>query len=195
MVTHSNRWLDDIDSALLDRLRVDGRATLADLGKRVGLSPPAVKRRVDRLEREGLIVGYTAIVDETKLGRGLEAFAQLTFVGTTKVDEIASVAEDMAEVEAVYTTAGDPDALVHLRVRDVAHLRAAIDYLRRSGNVTGTKTLIVLGTRTMHFNDSSSSRPRSLGAEAAEPETSGTRSPGQHEPATTSMRRPSGSRR
>jgi Lrp/AsnC family transcriptional regulator, leucine-responsive regulatory protein len=139
---------DDIDLALVQRLVVDGRARLADLGKAVGLSAPAVKRRMDRLEAEGVITGYTAIVDNRRLGRPLEAFAQLTFLGTTKVSDIARIARDIPEVEAVYTTAGDPDALVHLRVRDVDHLRSAIDFLRRSGKVTGTKTLMVLDTWT-----------------------------------------------
>ncbi|MFN8164322.1 MAG: Lrp/AsnC ligand binding domain-containing protein [Solirubrobacterales bacterium] len=54
----------------------------------------------------------------------------------------------MPEVDAVHTIAGDPDALVHLRVRDVADLSRVIDLLRRSGKVTGTKTLIVLGSET-----------------------------------------------
>jgi len=139
---------DAIDDTLLDLLRDDGRASLADLGRRVGLSAPAVKRRMDRLEAEGVITGYTALVDDARLGRALEAFTELRFAGDTKVTDIASVARGMPEVQAVFTTAGDPDALVHVRVRDVGHLTAVIDRLRRSGRVTGTKTLMVLGTWT-----------------------------------------------
>ena len=62
--------------------------------------------------------------------------------------EIASIADDLPQVEAFYTTAGDPDAVAHLRVKDVAELTSVIDLLRRSGRVTGTKTLMVLDART-----------------------------------------------
>lgn len=138
--------LDGIDREITTLLVRDGRRTLADLGKEIGLSAPAVKRRLDRLEEEGVITGYTALVDHAKLGRTIEAFAELRFGGRTKVAEIARVASGLPEVEAIYTTAGDPDALVHLRVRDVADLTRVIDILRRTGKVTGTKTLIVLAS-------------------------------------------------
>lgn len=140
--------LDGIDLEMVDLLIRAGRRSLAEIGKTVGLSAPAVKRRLDRLEAEGVITGYTARVDHTKLGRPIEAFTELRFAGKTKVADIAGVAADLPEVEAVHTIAGDPDALVHLRVRDVADLTRVIDLLRRSGRVTGTKTLIVLATES-----------------------------------------------
>jgi Lrp/AsnC family transcriptional regulator, leucine-responsive regulatory protein len=95
-----------------------------------------------------VITGYTAQIDHAKLGRPIEAFTELRFSGRTRVPDIAGVARDLPEVDAVYTIAGDPDALVHLRVRDVADLTRVIDLIRRGGKVTGTKTLIVLGTQT-----------------------------------------------
>jgi Lrp/AsnC family leucine-responsive transcriptional regulator len=138
--------LDEIDRQIVDQLLEDGRRTLAEIGKSVGLSAPAVKRRLDRLEETEVIVGYTARVDYAKLGRPIEAFTELRFAGKTKVADIAGVAANLPEVEAIHTIAGDPDALVHLRVRDVADLTRVIDQLRRSGRVTGTKTLIVLAS-------------------------------------------------
>jgi Lrp/AsnC family leucine-responsive transcriptional regulator len=140
--------LDGTDREIVDLLLRDGRATLAEIGKTVSLSAPAVKRRLDRLEEDGVILGYGARVDHGKLGRTIEAFTELRFAGKTKVADIAGIARDLPEVDAVYTTAGDPDALVHLRVRDVADLTRVIDQLRRSGRITGTKTLMVLGTET-----------------------------------------------
>lgn len=139
---------DGTDLEILDLLVRDGRRTLASIGAEVSLSAPAVKRRVERLEELGVITGYTAQIDHAKLGRPIEAFTELRFAGSTKVGDIAGVARDLPEVDAVHTIAGDPDALVHLRVRDVADLTRVIDLLRRSGKVTGTKTLIVLGTAT-----------------------------------------------
>ncbi len=138
--------IDDIDEAIVELLRADGRATLAEIGERVGLSAPAVKRRIDRLQRTGVITGFTALVDHAKLGRPLQAFTELRFAGDTRVDHIAGVARDIPEVEAVFTLAGDPDAVVWLRVRDTAHLTQTIDQLRSTGSITGTKTLMVLNT-------------------------------------------------
>jgi Lrp/AsnC family transcriptional regulator, leucine-responsive regulatory protein len=140
----SETAIDDLDLALIDALRRDGRATLGELSATIGLSASAVKRRMDRLIGSGVIRGFTVVLDERRLGVELEAFALLSFAGTTAVDEIKRVAVDMPEVITVFTTAGDPDAIVHLRVRDVEHLTRAIDRLRRSERVTATKTLLVL---------------------------------------------------
>lgn len=137
--------LDGTDREIVALLIADARASLANIGRKVSLSPPAVKRRIDRLERLGVITGYTTLVDHAKLGRPLEAFAELRFAGNTRVDDIAAVAKGIPEVQAVYTTAGDPDALALLRVRDVDDLKRVIDRLRSTGTVVGTKTLMVLG--------------------------------------------------
>jgi Lrp/AsnC family transcriptional regulator, leucine-responsive regulatory protein len=138
--------LDEADRAILDLLAENARRTLGDIGQRVGLSAPAVKRRIDRLEAAGVILGYTARVDHAKLGRPLEAFTELRFSGDARVDAIAGIGADIPEVEAVFTVAGDPDALAWIRVSDVAELKRVVDRLRGSGEVVGTKTLIVLGT-------------------------------------------------
>jgi Lrp/AsnC family transcriptional regulator, leucine-responsive regulatory protein len=138
---------DELDEKILDVLRADGRAPLAEIGQAVGLSAPAVKRRIDRMESEGVITGYTVRVDIAKLGHTLEAFTEIRFAGATAVEDIADLGQGMPEVKAVHTIAGDPDALVHLQVRDVGHLTETINKLRKSGRVTGTKTLMVLGTR------------------------------------------------
>jgi DNA-binding Lrp family transcriptional regulator len=140
--------LDHTDRILLELLRADARMRLVDLGARVNLSVSAVKRRIDRLEASGLIQGYTIRVDTSRLGPTLEAFTELRFAGDTKVEDIKDVAAGLPEVQAVFTTAGDPDALVWIRVRDVNDLTRVIDLLRRSGRVTGTKTLMVLDTWT-----------------------------------------------
>jgi Lrp/AsnC family leucine-responsive transcriptional regulator len=140
--------VDGTDLEIIDLLVADGRRSLAGIGAVVSLSAPAVKRRLSRLEELGVITGFTAQVDHGKLGRPIEAFTELRFAGRTKVGDIAGVARGLEEVAAVHTIAGDPDALVHLRVRDVEDLTRVIDLLRRSGQVTGTKTLIVLGTES-----------------------------------------------
>ena len=138
--------LDSVDLAILDLLARDARRTFGYIGASVGLSAPAVKRRIDRLESSGVIRGYTTVVDHAKLGRPLEAFAEVRFSGNARVDSIANIGSGIPEVEAVFTVAGDPDALVWIRVRDVQDLKRVVDQLRSTGHVTGTKTMMVLGT-------------------------------------------------
>ncbi|MCW2951844.1 MAG: transcription regulator AsnC [Conexibacter sp.] len=138
--------VDDVDRAILELLREDARRTLTDIAQRVNLSAAPVKRRIDRLERSGVIAGYTVEIDHTRLGPSVEAFTELRFTGTTDVEEIVAAAARLPEVHEVYTTAGDPDALVHVRVDGVEHLQRVINQLRHSGSVIGTKTLMVLGT-------------------------------------------------
>ena len=138
--------LDETDREILELLQQDSRRSFAEIAKAVSLSAPAVKRRVSRLEELGVIRGYTLQIDHAKLGRPLDAFTELRFSGSTSVDSIATVASAIPEVETVFTIAGDPDALAWIRVRDVAELKHVIDRLRRSGKVTGTKTLMVLSS-------------------------------------------------
>ncbi|MFI8992540.1 Lrp/AsnC family transcriptional regulator [Streptomyces sp. NPDC053542] len=138
--------VDDIDHRLLRLLREDGRRTFSEMSVEVGLSVAAVKRRVDRLRDIGVITGFAAQIDQSKLGWGIEAFVELRYAGTTRVNEIVRSAYNVPEVQAVFTIAGDPDALIQVRVRDIAHLQQVIDGLRSAGRVTGTKTLMVLGS-------------------------------------------------
>ncbi len=140
----ADELLDATDHEILALLKEDARRTLADIAGRVTLSTAAVKRRIDRLQESGVILGFTVKVDHAKLGWGIEAFTELRFSGTTNVAEIVQTATRMPEAQAVFTIAGDPDALLWLRVRDVAHLQRTIDEIRRSHRVTGTKTLMVL---------------------------------------------------
>jgi Lrp/AsnC family leucine-responsive transcriptional regulator len=138
--------LDDVDAQIIELLVQDGRHSASEVGRQVGLSPAAAKRRIDRLEQVGVILGYRAVLDHAKLGSQIEAFTELRFAGTTQVDDIEAAVSGLSEVVEAFTTAGDPDALVRIRVADLAHLKRVIDRIRRSGKVTGTKTLIVLGS-------------------------------------------------
>ena len=136
--------LDDVDRRLIELLVEDGRRTFAELGRTVGLSVPAAKRRVDRLRELGVITGFTARVDHARLGWGIEAFTELRYTGTTNVEAILEHAAEVPEIQSVYAIAGDPDALVRVRVRDIPHFQRVIDTLRSSRKITGTKTLMVI---------------------------------------------------
>jgi Lrp/AsnC family transcriptional regulator, leucine-responsive regulatory protein len=136
--------LDDLDERIIDLLREDARRTITDIAAHVNLSPAPVKRRIDRLEELGVITGYTVSVDHALIGPSIEAFTELRFAGDADIDEILGAVERIPEIREVFTMAGDPDALLRIRVNDVEHLKAVVNLLRRTGRVTGTKTLMVL---------------------------------------------------
>jgi DNA-binding Lrp family transcriptional regulator len=138
--------LDDLDRKILDHLEHDGRATLADVGAAVGLSASAVKRRVDRLEDAGVIVGYAAVVSPEALGARLEAFVELYCADSiAPVDLLASVA-GLPSVVAAHTVAGDADAVVRVRVEGIEALERTIEQLRRDPKVMRTRTMVALST-------------------------------------------------
>jgi DNA-binding Lrp family transcriptional regulator len=139
---------DSIDLEILGLLEENARRTFGDIAERVALSTSAVKRRIDRMEQAGVITGYTVVVDHAKIGRPIQAFTEVRFAGTADMADIRTTALDLPEVQAVFATAGDPDALVWIRVSDVERLGKVIELLRHSGRVTGTKTLMVLETWT-----------------------------------------------
>jgi len=138
--------VDEIDLALLELLRADARRPVAELARAVNLSPAPVSRRIARLERHGVIAGYTTLVDEAKLGRGVEAFAEVRVRGDLDVAAVLELAASMPEAQEAFTVAGDPDALIRLVVDDAEQLRKAINVLRHSDGVLSTRTLLVIGS-------------------------------------------------
>ena len=138
--------IDETDRRLMQELVHNGRESIVELARRIQLSPAATKRRLDRLEDMGAIRGYTAILDHQMLGISFEAFTELRFAGDVAVADIQSISRSVPEVLEAYTIAGDPDALVRIRVRGVEHLQEVVDALRQQAGVVGTKTLMVLGS-------------------------------------------------
>ncbi|NIH78495.1 Lrp/AsnC family transcriptional regulator [Amycolatopsis viridis] len=138
--------LDEIDREILQLLRQDGRRTVRDIAGQIGLTVAPTKRRIDRLEETGVINGYTARIDTTKVDGELEAVVELRVVGNLELDTILSFAENIPEVTEVLTLAGDPDALVRVHATNTDDLQRVVNLLRTNGQVTGTKTLVVLGS-------------------------------------------------
>lgn len=135
--------IDEIDRQLLDLLRHDARVPVSELARAVNLSSAPVSRRLDRLEREGVIKGYVTVIDDHAAG-DLYAFTEIRLTGETETGVLEQVLREMDEVQNFFTVAGDPDVLVRLRVRDVDHLQRVVNTIRRTGKATGTKTLIVM---------------------------------------------------
>jgi Lrp/AsnC family transcriptional regulator, leucine-responsive regulatory protein len=140
--------VDLLDRQIIAVLTEDARAPASEVGRRVKLSPTAVARRMARLEEIGVITGYRALLNHAHLGSTIEAFVELRFDGDTQVDAIETAFAGLPELVEGFTVAGDPDALVRLRVRDLDHLKRVVNRIRRTGGIAGTKTLIVLGSTT-----------------------------------------------
>jgi DNA-binding Lrp family transcriptional regulator len=136
--------IDDVDQRIIASLVADARASYAEIGSRVSLSAPAVKRRVDRLRAAGVIRGFTAVIDPAAVGWTTEAFVELFCAGRTTPAQIAVAVRRLPEVVGAYTVSGEADALVHLRAADIAHLEDALERLRAQTFVTSTRSTIVL---------------------------------------------------
>ncbi|TVP68291.1 MAG: Lrp/AsnC family transcriptional regulator [Nitriliruptor sp.] len=136
--------LNDIDRQIVAHLQRDARASYRAIGDAVGLSAPAVKRRVDRLVDAGVIEGFTAVTDPRALGWGVEAFIAVYCEGRTIPHRIRTAAAKHPEVVAAYTVTGDHDALLHVRVRDTAHLEDVLERLRTEEFIAHTRSLVVL---------------------------------------------------
>jgi DNA-binding Lrp family transcriptional regulator len=138
--------MDDIDHRIISCLVADARSSYADIGGNVGLSAPAVKRRVDRLKDEGVVRGFTAVVDPEALGWGTEAFVEVHCRGNVVPNRITASLEPLTEVVAAYTVSGAADAIVHLRAADIHHLETALERLRSLDIVDRTVSTVVLST-------------------------------------------------
>lgn len=142
----SLRPLDDIDQRIVALLRQNARRSYADIGARVSLSAPAVKRRVDRLEAEGVIRAYAAVVDAAALGWATHAVVALFCEGRMAAAEVRAAVQGLPEVAAAYTVAGEASAILHVHARDTGHLEEALERIRATPGVRRTQTQVVLST-------------------------------------------------
>src|ERR1700746_1224402 len=110
--------LDEIDARIVTALIRNARASYAVIGSEVGLSAPAVKRRVDRLRAAGAITGFSARVDPAALGWTTEAYVELFCGGRTSPEEVGEAVRQYPEVTDACTVTGEADALVHIRAAD-----------------------------------------------------------------------------
>jgi DNA-binding Lrp family transcriptional regulator len=138
--------MDGIDEQIVALLRENARRSFQDIGKRVSLSAPAVKRRVDRLEHEGVIRGYSATVDPAAFGWHTHAFVELFCEGRMSGAGVHEAVAAHPEVEGAYTIAGAPSAIIHVRAADTQHLEKALERIRETPGVTRTQTQVVLST-------------------------------------------------
>jgi DNA-binding Lrp family transcriptional regulator len=138
--------IDEIDTRIIASLVNQGRASFREIGEEVGLSAPAVKRRVDRLLDEKVITGFTARVNPDAVGWHTQAFVSVTYAGNVPPARIRRILEPIPQVAAAYTVSGGEDVLVHLRAADMADFESALERLRATDAVARTESSIVLST-------------------------------------------------
>lgn len=136
--------MNALDQRIVSCLVANARSSYAEVGKVVGLSAPAVKRRVDRLLESGVLRGFTAVVDPEALGWGTEAFVEVHCRGNVAPSRIRARLEPLPEVVAAYTVTGAADAIVHLRAADIRQLETALERLRGLDIVDRTVSTVVL---------------------------------------------------
>ena len=136
--------MDDVDAQIVALLVEDARRPYGDIGRRVSLSAPAVKRRVDRLRARGALRGFTAVIDHASLGSMTEALVELFFAPGTLLDEVAQTLDRHPEVVEAWSVTGEPDAVARVRTRDNADLERVIMEIQREGPVERTRSQVVL---------------------------------------------------
>src|SRR6202035_1962262 len=137
--------LDDIDRTLVRELVANGRATLAELAARAGLSVSAVQSRVRRLESRGVVSGYAARVDPEAVGHLLSAFVAITPLDPSQPDDAPARLAHIAEIEACHSVAGEESYVLLVRVRSARALEDLLQKIRTAANVQ-TRSTIILNT-------------------------------------------------
>jgi Lrp/AsnC family leucine-responsive transcriptional regulator len=127
--------LDDTDRRLLAELQHDGRVSLAELGRRVGLSPPAVGERLRRLTDDGVIRGFRADLDPRALGYALSVIVRVR-PAPRQIQKVAELARDTPEVVECHRITGEDCFFLKAHVRDVEHLEEVIDRFTTFGQTT-----------------------------------------------------------
>ena len=135
---------DGIDKQIVALLAANARLPYPAIGDQVGLSAPAVKRRIDRLVEDGTITGFTVTLDPAAVGASTEAFVELHCRGRTSPEEIRRLARGHPAVVAAYTVTGEADAVLHVRCADNRELEDVLEHIRADDAVDRTTSVIVL---------------------------------------------------
>lgn len=136
--------MDAINREIIGHLLKDGRATYQHIGNAVGLSAPAVKRRVDQMIVRKQIAGFTAVIDPASLGWDTEAYVEISYQGNVSTSRLKQDLEAIPQVVGVWTVSGDADALVHVMASNMAEIEQTVERMRESANVDRTRSVIVM---------------------------------------------------
>jgi len=134
-MAYEAQLLDATNLRILEELQADARVTMAELGRRVSLSPPAVADRVQRLERAGVISGYHAAVDPKAVGYPIAAVVRVR-PASRQLHKIPEVARELPEVVECYRITGEDCFFVKLHLRSMEDLEGILDRFVLYGQTT-----------------------------------------------------------
>lgn len=141
--------LDRIDKNILSALSRDARLSMAELAEKVGLSKTPVQARVKKLEAEGIIRGYSAVIDHERIGEGHIAFVQVKLSDTrsTALDAFNRAVQGVSEIEQCHMMAASFDYLLKVRTRDIASYRRVLgERISSLPFVAQTSTFVAMET-------------------------------------------------
>nr|WP_280922680.1 winged helix-turn-helix transcriptional regulator [Ruegeria sp. HKCCSP351] len=123
-----SRDLDNIDQRILHELEANGRLSIVELAARVNLTNTPCSERVKRLEKNGYIKGYRAVVDKERMGLALLTVVQVSLVATAEQSLVRfnDAVRNVSEIESCLMVAGSFDYLLTVRTRDIAHFRLVL---------------------------------------------------------------------
>jgi Lrp/AsnC family transcriptional regulator, leucine-responsive regulatory protein len=142
MDMENEKLLDEIGWNILHELQVNARLSFAELGRRVGLSVPAVTERVRRLEEAGVITGFHAAVNPAKVGLPIMAFIRMSITGNVSA-KVTAMIQQMVEVDECHRGTGGDSFILKVHVSSVKHLEDLLERLLPFGTTT---TSIVLSS-------------------------------------------------
>jgi Lrp/AsnC family transcriptional regulator, leucine-responsive regulatory protein len=133
--TIESNLLDDLNRRILGELQADGRIGMAELGRRIGMSAPAVAERVQRLERAGVITGYSAEIDPGAVGYPVAAIVRIR-PSPGQLARIPDVARGSREVVECYRITGEDCFLIKLHLQAIEDLEEVLDRFTPYGLTT-----------------------------------------------------------
>jgi Lrp/AsnC family leucine-responsive transcriptional regulator len=141
--------LDQIDKKILDILQDDSRITNVQLSMQVGISPPAMLERVKRLESNGVIRKYVALVDASKIGRGTLALVSVSLAAhqLNSIDGFTKSINKMEQVLECYHVAGEEDFILKVAVENIQQYeKFLLEKLAKIKGVNRVNTMFILST-------------------------------------------------
>ncbi|WP_218125928.1 Lrp/AsnC family transcriptional regulator [Sinosporangium album] len=141
--------MEEIDRRIVTLLAGDGRMSFTDLARETGLSVSAVHQRVRRLEKRGVLRGYTSLVDYEAIGLPMTAFISIKPIDPSAPDDAPERLAHLTAIEACHSVAGDESYILKVRVSSPGGLEELLQQIRAAANVS-TRTTVVLSTPYEH---------------------------------------------
>lgn len=136
---------NEFDQRILEILRMDSRKSFVDIGKQLGLSESAIRRRIKNLIDNGTISRFTI---EENSSKKTSAITLLSVSSTTDTNSVASKLQDIESVKIIYEITGQYDVAVIISADSINQINSSIDEIRRIQGVSNTDTVIILRTLT-----------------------------------------------